>query len=81
MIILQYGARKPRHIINSLKKSHDVSYLILHHRPLLCRPAVIRIVGDGGGTAKVAKLNGALLTYKQVLNLGNRQTAWGAPPL
>lgn len=45
------------------------NHLILHHGPLLGRPAVVRVVGYCGGTAKVTQLDGALVTDQQVLNL------------
>lgn len=44
-------------------------HLLLHHGSLLCTPAVVRVVGDGGGTAKVTQLNGPLGAEQQVLNL------------
>lgn len=44
-------------------------YLILHHGPLLCRPAVVGIMWHCGGAAKVTQLDGALVTNQEVLNL------------
>lgn len=44
-------------------------YLILHHGPLLCRPAVVRVMWHSGGAAKVTQLDGALVTNQEVLNL------------
>lgn len=44
-------------------------YLILHHGPLLCRPAVVRVMWHCGGAAKVTQLDGALVTNQEVLNL------------
>lgn len=45
------------------------THLILHHGPLLCRPAVVWVMGHCGGAAKVTQLDGALVTNQEVLNL------------
>lgn len=45
------------------------THLILHHGPLLCRPAVVGVMWHCGGAAKVTQLDGALVTNQEVLNL------------
>lgn len=46
-----------------------MSYLVLHHGPLVCAPAVVGVVCDGGGAAKVTQLYRPLLADQQILNL------------
>lgn len=45
------------------------AHLFLHQGSPLGAPAVVRVVRDGRGTAKVTQLNGPLITKQQVLNL------------
>ena len=49
------------------------SYLVLRESSLHCRPGAVGTETLGGGTTKVAELDGSLGAQEEVLNLGQKE--------